>query len=142
MRKTQNTLCPQMAYLVLSAFHQALNENDIGRALRMCTDRVSYRSNVTLGNAGPLAFDGQTAAAWALARIMSSFDYMAVVDMLVLQGNTGRARVSFVLSHKDTAFALAGSCREMVKYDGTRIAAIEDYTDAPRAHAFFKFFSP
>lgn len=127
---------PELAYLSLSAFHQALGNGDVERVLRMCASDVSYLSNIARGRRGLLTFKGLRAAERVLSRTVSSFECISVVDQISSSRNIVRAHFLFALRHRKTGFVLTGSCREIVEYRGAHISRIENYADSPRAAAY------
>lgn len=129
---------PELAYLSLSAFHQALGNSDVECVLRMCASDVSYLSNISRGSHRVLTFKGLRAAERVLSRTISSFEYISVVDQISSSGNKVRANFSYMLRHRDRGFVLTGSCREIVEYRGAYISRIENYADSPRAAAYSK----
>ncbi len=136
-----NTANVEMAYISLNFFHQSLGEGDISRALHVCTEGISYRSNFDWPCDELVACQGRTAAAGLLTTLLAHFQYLAVVNQFAFSGDGARASVAYRLTHRSTGLEMVGTCRELIQYEGDRISGIEVYADGPGLEAYMNLVS-
>jgi ketosteroid isomerase-like protein len=135
------TLDAASAREILDASHIAWSKGDVDGVLEHYLDNVTYWSNSGGLDGGALTFEGKAALRAFLQSIVDVAESMLVTDLFVLNGNVGRATVECYIRHKGTGHTLSGSYRQLVTFEGDKIAKVEEFHDAAKMAAFWRLIA-
>ena len=122
---------------ILKAAHIAWSCGDIDGMLAQYVDDLTYFCNTGAPDGGPLELFGKPDM-WAfLEPVLQIAECTTVPISFSYEDGVGRAQIDVVLRHLKTGHTLTGLYRQVVKFDGDKISAVEEFHDAARMRAFW-----
>ena len=131
------TLDEAKAKSILEAAHTAWSCGDIEGMLSWYHDELTYFCNTGAPDGGPLELFGKADMRAFLEPVLQIAECTTVPIAFSYKDGVGRAHIDVVLRHLKTRHTLTGLYRQVVKFDGCKIVAVEEFHDAARMRAFW-----
>lgn len=127
-----------MARSLLNAVHDAWCKGDVERLLSYCTEDCVYWSNAGAPDGMPFVVEGKPSLRTFFRSTASIAEHTSVVDRFHFEEGVARAAIEASIRHRRTGHVLVGSFRQVVTFDGSKIAKCEEFRDAARTAAFWR----
>lgn len=127
-----------MAHSVLNGVHNAWCRGDVERLLSYCTEDCVYWTNAGALDGMPFLVEGKPSVRAFLRSIASIAEHTSVVDRFYFVDGVARAAIEASIRHRRTGHVLVGSFRQVVTFDGCKIAKCEEFRDAAQTAAFWR----
>ena len=122
---------------ILAAAHLAWSCGDLEGMLAFYNDDLTYFCNTGAPDGGPLELFGKADMRAFLEPVLQIAECTTVPITFSYKDGVGRAQIDVVLRHLKTGHTLTGLYRQVVKFAGDKICAVEEFHDAARMRAFW-----
>lgn len=130
----------EFARTALSAAHAAWSCGDIEGMLRWYADDLVYVCNTENAHSKPFVAHGKAKFREFLVPVVQVADSLSVIEVFNFDehSQTARARCSTVIRHRETGHNLAGTYRQIARFDADRVVHLEEFHDVARLSAFWR----
>jgi ketosteroid isomerase-like protein len=126
------------ARAILEAFHAAWSKGNVEGMLSWCHDDVTNFLNMGAADGGPLRLFGKAEMRGFLLPVVDIAESVTVPVSFTFRDNIGRAQIEAYIQHRKTRNVLSGTFRQVIIFEGFKIAAIEEFHDGAKMKAFWE----
>jgi ketosteroid isomerase-like protein len=128
---------------IVEALYASWAVKDLPAVLACCTDDIVFAMHVP---PEVMPFAGETCGKASLAprlqMILDGFDFLIYRPLLISEdGNEFHAQVLYHFRHKATGLKIEGTMRHVGRFEGDKIARLDEFHDTPRLLAFFELLA-
>lgn len=128
----------ETARAIVEAFHAGWSKGDVDSMLSWCHDDVTNFLNTGAPDGGPLRLYGKADLRAFLTTVSNVMHSVTVPLSFSYRDGVGRAQIEAYVQHRKTRIVLSGTFRQVILFDGFRIAGIEEFHDGARMQAFWE----